>query len=346
MTGPPSSEDSDAIRQAVADAAGVVDALGPKTDRDQRRTIARTAMRLATEPHDRLDLKITAAALSEMRRAYAMFAPHRGRRKVTIFGSARTRPDDPLYGITRHLAARLAEAGWMVVTGAGPGIMAAGMAGAGRDQALGVNIRLPFEQVPSEHVDEDKLVEMRYFFTRKLMLMKESSAFVALPGGFGTLDETFELLTLQQTGKSVPAAVVLLDRPGGRYWTAWRDFLSGAVAEDRYIDPADLNLVSITDDVDEAVATIERFHAVFHSSRYVGDRLVLRVAEAPGPADVEAWSTEFGDILEGPITVESGPLPGEHGELPDLPRVVLAFDRRGHGRLRQLIDRINDGRRP
>ncbi|MGI9119014.1 MAG: TIGR00730 family Rossman fold protein, partial [Acidimicrobiales bacterium] len=209
----------------------LLDAAGATADRDQLFEILASAVLLAGDGAHRLDLKITNAALKEMRAAFHMFAPYRDVPKVTIFGSARTRPEDPLYAQTHDLAAALAERGWMVVTGAGPGIMAAGMEGAGREHAIGVLIRLPFEGGANPFiVGDEKLIEMKYFFTRKLMLIKESAAFVALPGGFGTLDETFELLTLVQTGKAEPVPIVLLDTPGGSYWQAWQRFVEHEVA--------------------------------------------------------------------------------------------------------------------
>ncbi|MDP1794902.1 MAG: LOG family protein, partial [Acidimicrobiales bacterium] len=194
----------------------LLDEMETLANRDVMADIVNTALRLATDDASRLDLKITATALREMRAAFRAFAPYRHRRKVTMFGSARTRPDDPLYAQAREMARELSQADWMVVTGAGPGIMEAGLEGAGRDNAFGVNIRLPFEQGANAFIAKDpKLVEMKYFFTRKLMLIKESDGYVVLPGGFGTLDETFELFTLLQTGKAEPAPVVLLDSMGG-----------------------------------------------------------------------------------------------------------------------------------
>jgi uncharacterized protein (TIGR00730 family) len=199
----------------------LLDEIAPVDDRDLLREILVEGVRMAEVDVDRLDLKIASSALREMREAFEAFAPVRGRRKITVFGSARTRGDDPLFAQARDLAKLLAQDGWMVVTGAGPGIMLAAMEGAGRADSFGVRIRLPFENKANEVISGDtKLVSMKYFFTRKLMLMKESSAYIAMPGGFGTLDETFELLTLQQTGKAIPAPVVLLDVPGGGYWQA------------------------------------------------------------------------------------------------------------------------------
>jgi uncharacterized protein (TIGR00730 family) len=301
---------------------------------------------LAKEDHDRLDLKITSAALAEMREAFGMFRPYRHGRKVTMFGSARTEPASEEYRVARDLAHRLAAERWMVVTGAGPGIMAAGMEGAGRDLSIGVNIRLPFEQGANQFIaDDPKLVEMKYFFTRKLMLIKESDAYVTLPGGFGTLDEAFELLTLLQTGKAMPAPVVLLDVPGGTYWAAWLEFVQREVLAKGLIGAVDLGLFRITDSVEEAAAEILGFYRSYDSLRYVGDRLVLRLHVPPTEDQVAELDALFGDILVpgrggfelvGPSAAERS----EHDHL-DLPRLSFPFDQLQLGRLRQLIDHLN-----
>src|SRR6478752_5332095 len=210
----------------AAEASALLDRLGIKTNRDLIGEIVTTAAELGQDRTDRLDLKITASAIDEMRDAFLMFAPYKDRPKVTIFGSARTAAVDPVYVQTHDVAAALADAGWMVVTGAGPGIMLAAMEGAGPAQSIGVSIRLPFESRANDVIHDDpKHVSMKYFFTRKLMLVKESKGFVAVPGGFGTLDETLELLTLQQTGKAEPTPIVLLDAPGGTFWTGFADFV-------------------------------------------------------------------------------------------------------------------------
>src|SRR6476469_8368487 len=228
----------------------LLDALDVHADRDQVKEILTSVALLADDETDRLNLKITNAALKEMRLAFKVFEPFKDVPKVTMFGSARTLPDDPLYAQARNLAAALAAEGWMVVTGAGPGIMAAGVEGAGVDQSIGINIRLPFEQDPSPLLAHDpKLVEMKYFFTRKLMLMKESAAFAVLPGGFGTQDEGFELLTLLQTGKAAPAPIVLVDVPGGTYWQLWHRFVTDELESRRLIDGDDHSFYLITDDV-------------------------------------------------------------------------------------------------
>lgn len=322
----------------------LVNVIDPTTNRDQVRAILRSAAGLATDNADRLDLKITNAALREMRDAFAVFAPYRHVPKVTIFGSARTEPDDPLYDQARRLAAELADLGWMVITGAGPGIMAAGIEGAGRENAFGVNIRLPFEQSAHEVIaGDDKLVEMRYFFTRKLMLMKESQAFAALPGGFGTLDETFELLTLQQTGKAVPAPIVCVDTPGGTYWSAWRQFLEDEVASARLISPGDLELFRVTDSVERAVDHLAGFYRNYHSSRYVGDELVIRLRAMPEPDELEALNGNFADICDRDGIRVVPPFAEERGEPDtlDLPRLALRFDRHSFGRLHLLIEEVN-----
>jgi len=321
----------------------VLDRAGAEHDRDQLFEILVSAARLAADGADRLDLKITNAALKEMRAAFRAFAPYRDRPKATIFGSARTRVDHPTYEQAKTLAAKLASAGWMVVTGAGPGIMAAGLEGAGRDHTFGVNIRLPFEQTPNPYVTSDRLLTMKYFFTRKLMLMKESHGFVSLPGGFGTLDETFELLTLIQTGKASPAPIVLLDAPGGTFWQDFLRFVREGVASHGYVDPDDLALFVVTDDVDVAVEELLAFGRNFHSIRWVGERLVIRLRTAPTDAELAGLNVEFADVCLSGSIERSGALPAEvsgHDQV-DLPRVVLHYDSSKAGRLRSLLDRLN-----
>jgi uncharacterized protein (TIGR00730 family) len=279
-----------------------------------------------------------------MDEAFRVFRPFRSERKVTIFGSARTESDHPAYRCTRELASSMAAADWMVVTGAGPGIMAAGMEGAGRDKSIGVNIRLPFEQGANAFIAQDpKLVEMRYFFTRKLMLIKESDGYVVMPGGFGTLDEGYELLTLLQTGKAEPAPVVMLDVPGGTYWARWDEFLANEVAPRGLISEEDRALFLITDDVVEATSEILGFYRNYHSCRWVGDLLVIRLAEAPDRVDLARLNEEFADIVAGGSMRLSRPLPPERssGDHLDLPRLVFRFVKMHYGRLRMLIDALN-----
>jgi uncharacterized protein (TIGR00730 family) len=331
---------------AVADqlADRLVDQLPAAAHRELYRSILATVVQLAVEGTDTLDLKITSAALGEMADAFRVFRPYRQLRKATFFGSARTRPDDPLYRQASRLARRLAEAGWMVVTGAGPGIMAAGMEGAGRARSLGVNIRLPFEQGANRFIDQDlKLVEMRYFFTRKLMLIKESDAYAVLPGGFGTLDETFELLTLLQTGKAQPAPIVLLDNAGGGYWDGWERFVGEQVLARGLIDEDDQSLYRIVSSVDEAAEEILGFYRTYHSMRWVGDLLVLRLRTLPSATKLAQLNQDFADIVTGGSIRPTRPLPPERADQDhlDLARLAFRFDRMHYGRLRQLIDQLN-----
>lgn len=353
MSGTPNrrrSTGNPAIDQAILDLLALVPVRGTDSDnrldnRDQLREILTTAMTMALDSadgiSDRLDLKIANSALAEMRDAYKMFQPHRARKKVTIFGSARTEASDPLYDLTRSMANALAGKGWMVVTGAGPGIMAAGLEGAGRDNALGVSIRLPFESTANAFVEPENLVDMRYFFTRKLALLREAQAFVVMPGGFGTLDEAFELLTLVQTGKATPVPIVMLGLGHG-YWTAWQQFMDKVTAEG-YTSRTDTDMYLITNSVDEAVAEIEHFYSNFHSLRWQGEKLILRVRRGPSDQQLERLNADFGQYTDGTPIIRSGPLESERAEADnlDLARVVLRFNRRQPGRLRRLIDTTN-----
>jgi len=321
-----------------------LDDVGATKDRDQLALMLATIAEFAGDRTDRLDLKITSAALAEMRSAFNVFAPYREVPKVTIFGSARTKTDDPLYAQTRDLAMMLAARNWMVITGGGPGIMAAGLDGAGRENSFGINIRLPFEQGANQFIAHDpKLVEMRYFFTRKLMLVKESDGFVVLPGGFGTLDETFELLTLIQTGKAEPSPIVLLETKDGSYWREWEDFVHG-VAGRGLISQDDCVLYRITDDVETAMHEITGFYRNYHSRRFVGDRLVIRLRARPSAAEVDGLDREFGDIVARGNIEAIDPLPAEvsGNDHLGLPRIAFQFDRMHHGRLRSLIDAVNN----
>ncbi len=307
-----------------------------------------SALRLARDRADRGDLKIANAALKEMRYAFHVFGPHRDARKVAIFGSARTEPDDPLYDQARAFAAAIATRDWQVITGAGPGIMEAGIEGAGPGRAFGVSIRLPFEASTSQFIAGDpKLVNFRYFFTRKLAFIKEADGFVLLPGGYGTLDEAFELLTLVQTGKAQPGPIVLLDVPGGTYWSRWESFVRAELMDRGYISEHDLCLVTVTDDVDVAVDEVTSFFANYHSQRFVEGRLVLRVHHAPDAKTLEALSSEFADITSRGVIERIDATSAEiaDDDHVELERVALWFDRHGWPRLRELIDRLN-GRVP
>lgn len=307
--------------------------------------MSRTIQRLEKDGTARGDLKILNRTLRELRYAFKVFQPYRRRRKVTVFGSARTPPDNAAYQQAVEFGRLMANHGWMIITGAGGGIMEGGHVGAGRNLSMGLNIQLPFEQSANHVIEGDpKLVTMKYFFTRKLMFVKECSAVVSLPGGFGTLDETAEVLTLLQTGKQTMIPVVLLDQPGGDYWKHFGEFINKTLLTDGMISPEDLALYKITDNVEEAVAETMRFYTVYHSMRYVGDTLVLRIYQKLTEEQVELLNQNFSDILvEGKI-IQTDALPEESNE-PDLagfPRLTLQFDRKQLGRLRMLIDQIND----
>jgi uncharacterized protein (TIGR00730 family) len=329
--------DQDLIRQLLDDA-------GATRNRDVLADIFRNAYALAGQDADRLDLKITRDALKEMGSAFRTFAPYEGVPKVTVFGSARTHPTDPLYEQARELARRLTDVGWMVVTGAGPGIMAAATEGAGDGNSIGVTIRLPFEEEPNDLLDgTGRVVSMKYFFTRKLMLVKESSGFVSLPGGFGTQDETYELLTLIQTGKATPAPLVLLDLPGQTYWERWLAFVEHELVASGLVSPNDINLFTITDDVDVAVAEVRGFWRNFDSIRWVGNRLVVRLRAEPTDDELVMLNDEYADLLvEGKIG-RSGPLRAEvsDNDKVELPRLSLRFNVRKGARFRDMIRALN-----
>jgi uncharacterized protein (TIGR00730 family) len=337
-----SDEAHEAARQRAFDDLFGDDNLSGAQARELRAMID-SLSDMATEGTSVGDLKIANVALGEMAEAFRVFRPYRAIRKITMFGSARTRPDDPVYILARNLAAELAAADWMVVTGAGPGIMAAGLEGAGRDHAFGVNIRLPHEDEANPFIAQDpKLVEMRYFFTRKLMLIKESHAYAILPGGFGTQDESFELLTLLQTGKAEPAPVVMVETPGGTYWRGWQRWLDEEAIAAGWISPEDRSLYTITNTVDEASEEILGFYRNYHSCRWVGDLLVLRLQVAPSKAELADLNKRFADIVVRGTIRAAAPFPPERNDHPELPRLAFRFDRFHYSRLRQLIDAVNE----
>jgi hypothetical protein len=306
------------------------------------RQILASGVRLVSDRAARADLALLNSALKELRHAFRVFEPFSHVRKVSVFGSARTRADQPAFGQAWRFAQRMVEEGWMVITGAGGGIMSAAQGGAGREASFGVNIRLPFEQEANPTIAGDsKLINFRYFFTRKVVFVKESHAIALFPGGFGTHDEGFEALTLIQTGKSEILPVAFVDAPGGSYWRDWERWLRSHLLEGGLVSEEDFHLFRVTDDVEEAVAEIRSFYRNYHSSRYVDDLLVMRVRTAPTPEQLAELNDAFVDIVtEGRIEV-ARPLEREAGEAPELPRVTLHFDRRSVGRLRQLIDRLN-----
>ncbi len=306
------------------------------------RQIIVSAIRLMRDGASRGDIKLINSALKELRHSFRVFAPYRHLRKVAIFGSARTAPDHPDWKQAYDFAERMAAEGWMMITGAGDGIMGAAQGGAGRESSFGVNIRLPFEQSANEVIAGDhKLISFRYFFTRKVSFVKEAHAIALFPGGFGTHDEGFEALTLIQTGKSEILPIVFVDAPGGTYWKDWNEYVSSHLSARSLISDQDMKLYKITNDVEEAVREIQNFYSNYHSSRYVGDLLALRVRQAPDADQLDELNTHFGDILsKGSIEVAEA-LPLEASEVEHYPRVTLHFNRLSVGRLRTLIDRVN-----
>ncbi len=276
--------------------------------------------------------------------AFEMFAPYADVPKVTIFGSARTQPDDPTYAHTVEVARQLAAHGWMVVTGAGPGIMEAGMLGAGRKNSIGVSIRLPFETDTNPVIaGDDKHVAMKYFFTRKLMLVKESAGFISLPGGFGTLDETFELLTLNQTGKGIPAPVVLLDTPGDSYWADVDRFIREVLITRGLVSEADTSLYTVTDSCQQATEVITGFYANYHSIRRIGDDLVIRLRRAPTDAQLAELNERFGHLVSSGVmrrTSASAVEQRQHDAV-EMERIVFHFNQHAYAELHDLIRALN-----
>mgnify|MGYP002622682125 CR=1 FL=1 len=307
--------------------------------------IRETADKLEGDQATRGDLKILARALKELRYAFKVFKPYRRQRKITVFGSARMEPDHPAYVQAVEFGKRMADVGWFVVTGAGGGIMEAAHVGAGRRWAMGLNIMLPFEQAANSVMTGHKnLINLRYFFTRKLLFVKEVHAVALFPGGFGTQDEGFETLTLVQTGKRDLMPIVLVDQPGGSYWRDWLEYVERHLLADGLISPSDLSLFKVTDSIEDAFEEIMGFYSVYNSMRYVHDKLYLRLHRQPTPAFLEELNEEFDDIVErGRIEIASPhPFESEDEHLEDLPRLAFRFNRRDLGRLRQMVDLIND----
>jgi uncharacterized protein (TIGR00730 family) len=335
---PLSSEEQALIRELITRRGGGENA-------DLVEELVETALRLIEDKADRLDTKVMTTALKELRYAAKVFAPFRGRRKVSVFGSARTKPEAPEYQQAVAFGRAIVQRGFMVITGGGEGIMGAAQRGAGREQSFGLNIRLPFEQDPNIEIAGDrKLINFKYFFTRKLCFIKESDAIALFPGGFGTHDEGFEALTLMQTGKSMPKPLVFIDRPRGSYWKTWWRFVEDQLLAEDLISKEDLALFKVTDDVEEACDEITRFYSNYHSCRYVKEALVLRVKHPVTEGLLRTLNDRFANIcLNGGQFRASGPLPEEENEpeLAGLHRIVFPFNRTNFGRLRSLIDVVN-----
>ena len=306
--------------------------------------IIENALMFLTDVEDSGDVRVIQTAVRELRYAFKLFAPYSEKRKVTIFGSARTQPTKVEYQQAVEFGRKIADAGFMVITGAGGGIMHAGHEGAGLENSFGANIRLPWEQGANPVIlDDKKLITFKYFFTRKLIFVRHSDAIALFPGGFGTMDEGYEALTLMQTGKSQLMPLVLVDRPGGTYWKTWDKHVREHLLRDQLISPDDLNLYQITDDADQAVKIITRFYRNFHSTRFVKDLFVIRMKHAPTASAIEAMNEDFSDIMTGAKIkgIEATPEERADNDMVDAPRVAFGFNRRDYGRLRQLIDVLN-----
>jgi hypothetical protein len=302
------------------------------------------ALKLLKDVQHRGDVRVIDTAVRELRYAFKLFAPYVNKRKVTIFGSARTSPTRTEYVQCVEFARKISQAGYMVITGAGPGIMQAGHEGAGPEMSFGANIRLPWEQTANPIMTKDKkLITFKYFFTRKLTFIRHSDAIVLFPGGFGTMDEGYEALTLMQTGKSQLMPLICMDKPGGTYWKTWDQNIKEHLLRNGLISPDDLCLYQFTDDPDQAVKWITRFYRNFHSTRWVKDSLVIRLKNEPSVSAIEGLNEDFADIITGEKIHVTGPTKEEQDDKDclEMPRIAFGFDRRQYGRLRQLIDTLN-----
>jgi hypothetical protein len=314
-------------------------------DGDMVSEIIDNAIKLLRDQTNRGDIKLINKSFKELRYALKIFAPYRDTRKVSIFGSARTPESHKDYQQAADFAKKMAATGWMVITGAGGGIMAAGHGGAGPDPSFGLAIRLPFEQKTNTFIANDKkLINFKYFFTRKLIFVRSSHAIALFPGGFGTMDEGFEVLTLVQTGKSVPMPIVFIDSPGGDYWKQWQAYVQDQLVSRGLVGQDDLRLYKITDNIDNAIAEIRHFYSNYHSLRHTRNEVVLRLHHPVTKPQIADIQSKFSDLSDnGPFRATTA-LPVERDEpaLADLPRLAFPFNRKDHGRLRILIDYLND----
>lgn len=339
------SEQKQSLTDLIAHIDGWLQARESAGNEDQFAGILRTVVKLAEDDAARGDLKIINRTLQELRHAFRVFKPYRHNRKVSIFGSTRVQESDPYYDLSRATAQGLAQAGFMVITGAGPGIMQAGHEGAGKEKSFGVNIRLRSLQEANRFIRNDpKLMNFHFFFARKLIFVKESDGVVIFPGGFGTHDELFEAITLVQTGKSQIVPIVLVDLPDGTYWTRWREFLRDDVLSRGYVSEREMNLFKIVTSADAAVESIRHFYRNYHSYRFVKKDLVIRLNHPPSPVLIDRLNRDFGDIFGNRQICQSAPLPEEADDpvTLHLPRLLVRFKREDFARLRQMIDVIND----
>ena len=321
----------------------LVSKVGKKDSQSYLKEIITTVCKLKDSDLNGGDWKLISRSNKELRQSFNGFKPYQDKRKVAIFGSARTPSDNPLYLMTEKFSKRIAEEDFMVITGAGGGIMEAGNKGAG-DDSFGVNIRLPFEQSANEFIKgSPRLISYNYFFIRKLIFIKESDATVLFPGGFGTLDEAYEGLTLLQTGKSLPRPIVLMQEKGDDYWNKWVSFFSDVMLRDKYISDDDLDLVTICETIEEAVESITSFYRVYHSLRYVKDDAVLRLNKPITDDQINELNRDYSDIITEGEIVSSDPFPEEVISKDQLKkfRISFKFNRMNYGRLCTMIRQIN-----
>jgi uncharacterized protein (TIGR00730 family) len=305
-----------------------------------------SALKTGRENDYLADLKMLRATMKEMRYTSKMFGPYRNRKKVTIFGSARTQPNEPIYQKCVTFSRQLVRLGYMVITGGGPGIMQAGNEGAGAENSFAVNIRLPFEQETNPFMENSgHTITYRYFFNRKVAFLKEAHAVALFPGGFGTMDEAMETLTLVQTGKNPPIPLVLIDYEDGSYWEPWLDYMKNVLLKRGLISGEDFSLFSITRDPFEAAQIIHDFYRVYHSSRWVGPTLVIRLNKPLHAEDLATLEAEFSEILQpGSHLAMTSALPEEQDQpdIVDLPRLVFRFNKRNYGLLKAFLRRLNE----
>jgi uncharacterized protein (TIGR00730 family) len=320
-----------------------LDTLGINDNRELAADMMQTVIKLAKDDPGRSEMKLMLRSFKELRYAFKVFKPYRGKRKISIFGSARTQPDHPNYKLAMKFAKIAADDGFMVITGAGGGIMEAGHEGAGQAASFGVAIRLPFEQKTNPVIEKDsKLIHFRYFFSRKLVFVKETHAIALFPGGFGTHDEGFEVLTLVQTGRCDPMPIVLIEEPGGTYWKAWDHFIRHELVSAGLVSPEDTALYHITHDAREAADHIVQFYRNYHSLRYSNDKLILRMKHCPTDTELHRIRKDFADIVtEGTIECTTAEACGDDAMGPEMARLIFTFDRRSLARLRMLIDQLN-----
>jgi len=323
----------------------LIESVGEVAHSELVREMILSALKAGQEKNDRAHMKLMNSTMKEMRFTGKIFGPYSSTRKVTVFGSARTEPDEPIYRMAQTFGQRLAESGYMIITGGGAGIMQAANEGAGPESSFGANIQLPFEQKPNPVlIGNPRLITYKYFFNRKVAFLKEADAIALFPGGFGTLDEAMETLTLLQTGKHMPMPLVLVDEPGGTYWSRWFRFLQEELLSEDYISECDFDLFERVHTVDDAVNVIHQFYSCYHSMRYVKNKLIIRLLNAKGPSAIEMLNEKFADILvpDGRIYVSDVfPEEDDEPEIAHLPRLAMDFNMMDFGKLKTLIDEIN-----